>query len=97
MRYASVDNLKLVHRSGWTFSTTLKSNRMVSISKEQGYIHLEEIQWTDKNLQTDIMVKLKELPFLVKLFNGAARRIAFTNGRIDCQVLKCRFKLKGRI
>lgn len=38
--YASVGNLKLVHRLGLTFFTTLKSNRMVSLSKEEGYIHL---------------------------------------------------------
>ncbi|WP_220275324.1 transposase [Emticicia sp. BO119] len=42
--YASVDNLKLINRSGWTFFTTLKSNRTVSISKEQGYIHLDIIE-----------------------------------------------------
>jgi poly(3-hydroxyalkanoate) synthetase len=30
-----------------------------------------------------IMVKLKEVPFLVKLFNGAARRIVSQDGHID--------------
>lgn len=32
--YASVDTLKLIYQSSWTFFTTLKSNRTVSISKE---------------------------------------------------------------
>jgi len=76
--YASVDNLKLIHRSGWTFFTTLKSNRTVSISKEQGYIHLESIEWSEKMLQTGVLVKLKEVPFLVKLF-----KIVSQDGHID--------------
>lgn len=81
--YGSVDNLKLIHRSGWTFFTTpqrrpQKSNRKVSLSKEQGYIHLDEIVWNQKTLQTGIMVKLQEVPFLVKLF-----KLVSTNGRID--------------
>ena len=33
--YASVDNLKMIHRLGMVFVTTLKSNRLVSTSKEQ--------------------------------------------------------------
>jgi len=36
--YASAENLKLIHRQKWTFFTTLKSNRLVSLSKEHGYI-----------------------------------------------------------
>lgn len=76
--YASVDNLKLIHRNGWTFFTTLKSNRTVSINKEQGYIHLDTIEWSEKMLQVGIMVKLKEVPFLVKLF-----KIVSTEGHID--------------
>ncbi|MFD2519499.1 IS701 family transposase [Emticicia soli] len=76
--YSSVDNLKLIHRNDWTFFTTLKSNRMVSISKEQGYIHLDTIEWSEKMLQVGIMVKLKEIPFLVKLF-----KIVSPDGHID--------------
>lgn len=76
--YASVENLKLVHRLGWTFFTTLKSNRKVSLSKETGYVHLQDIAWTDQQLQQGIEVKLKEVPFLVKLF-----KIVATNGDID--------------
>ena len=48
--YASVDNFKLIHRNDWTFFTTLKSNRTVSIYIEQGYIHLNAIEWSAKTL-----------------------------------------------
>ena len=43
--YASVDNLKLIERLGRYFVTTLKSNRMVSLSPESGYVHLEGLEW----------------------------------------------------
>ncbi|MDZ7876130.1 MAG: hypothetical protein U5L45_00590 [Saprospiraceae bacterium] len=76
--YSSVDNLKLIHRCDWTFFTTLKSNRMVSISKETGYVHLQAIEWTEQDLKTGIPVKLKEVPFLVQLF-----KIVATNGDIE--------------
>jgi Transposase DDE domain len=66
--YSSASNLKLVHRSGWIFFTTLKSNRKVSLSKESGYIDRTEIEWTSESLQYGLVVKLKEVPFLVKLF-----------------------------
>jgi Transposase DDE domain len=66
--YASVSNLKLVHRADWTFFTTLKSNRKVSLSKETGYQKLQSIEWKQESLQNGILVKLKEVPFLVKLF-----------------------------
>jgi len=48
--YASSENLKLIHRRRWTFFTTLKSNRLVSLSKEAGYCHLEEMEWTAERL-----------------------------------------------
>lgn len=76
--YASADNLKLVDRLGLTFFTTLKSNRMVSLSKEAGYIHLEQIEWTVEQLENGLMVKLKEVPFKVRLF-----KVIATNGDID--------------
>jgi len=66
--YGSVANLKLIHRSGWTFFTTLKSNRKVSLSKGEGYMTLQGIDWTMERLQNGVLVKLKEVPFLVKLF-----------------------------
>ena len=82
--YASVANLKLVHRLGLTFFTTLKSNRMVSLSKEEGYIHLEQIEWTPERLNDGLMVKLKEVPFKVRLF-----KVVATNGDIDWVITNC--------
>lgn len=76
--YSSVDNLKLIHRSQWTFFTSLKSNRKVSVCKEQGYIDLKDLVWDEKSLQRGILVKLQEVPFFVKLF-----KIESTNGHID--------------
>ena len=66
--YASAENLKLIHRSGWTFYTNLKSNRKVSITKEIGYQDLSEIQWTPEQLISGKLVRIKEIPFWLKLF-----------------------------
>jgi Transposase DDE domain len=66
--YGSVDNLKTIHNEGWTFFTTLKSNRKVSLSKETGYISLKDIVWRMEDIQKGIPIKLKAVPFLVKLF-----------------------------
>jgi hypothetical protein len=76
--YASVDNLKMIHRSGWTFYTTLKSNRKVSLSKEMGYQDLEEIQWTPDSLRSGQLVRIKEVPFWLKLF-----KLVDTEGNIE--------------
>lgn len=76
--YASVANLKYIHRHDRIFYTTLKSNRLVSLTKEEGYIHLQDIDWTAERLKTGISVKLKDVPFLVKLF-----KIVATDGDID--------------
>jgi len=66
--YASVENLKLIHNSQRYFVTTLKSNRMVSVSVEGGYIHLDKLEWDASQLQQGQLIKLKELPFKVRLF-----------------------------
>jgi len=76
--YASAANLKLVDRLGLVFFTTLKSNRMVSLSKEGGWIHLNDIEWTTERLQNGVLVKLKEVPFKVQLF-----KVVATDGDID--------------
>jgi len=76
--YASSENLKLIHRRHWTFFTTLKSNRLVSLSKEAGYCHLEEMKWTAERLEHGVTVKLKEVPFKVRLF-----KVVASNGDID--------------
>ena len=76
--YASAENLKAIHRRRWTFFTTLKSNRLVSLSKAAGYIHLDEIEWTPERLEHGLIVKLKEVPFKVRLF-----KLVAPNGDID--------------
>ena len=76
--YAGSENLKFIHRLEKFFVTTLKENRLVSISKEQGYIHLQKIEWTPEQLQEGITIKLKKVPFKVQLF-----KIVATNGDIE--------------
>lgn len=76
--YASVANLKYIHRQNRIFYTTLKANRLVSLSKEGGYVHLDTIDWTPERLRTGIRIKLKEVPFHVTLF-----KLVATNGDID--------------
>jgi len=76
--YASAENLKLIHRSGWTFFTTLKSNRKVSLSKETGYQNLEEIEWTPETLISGQLVRIREVPFWLKLF-----KLVATNGDVE--------------
>ena len=76
--YASWQNLKLVHRLDWTFYTILKSKRLVSLHKEDGYIHLDEIDWRPEQLRNGLVVKLQKVPFKVKLF-----KLVATDGDID--------------
>ncbi len=70
--YASAENLKLIHRRKRIFFTTLKSNRLVSLSKAAGDCHLEESEWTADRLAHGILVKVKEVPFHVRLFKLVA-------------------------
>ncbi|HWH69360.1 MAG TPA: transposase [Candidatus Sulfotelmatobacter sp.] len=76
--YASAKNLKLAQRLGLVFFAPIKTNRMVSLSKEGGYVHLQDIDWTPKRLQFGVEVKLKQLPFKVRLF-----KLVATDGDID--------------
>ena len=76
--YASADTLKLIVRLEMVFVTTLKSNRLVSLSKETGYVHLQTIEWTPERLRFGVSVKLKELPFRVHLF-----KVVASNGDIE--------------
>src|SRR5438309_2329601 len=76
--YGSVDNMKLIHRLRMQFITTLKANRLVSLSKEGGYIHLEEIEWTQERKQYGVEIKLQEVPFHVQLF-----KLVAPDGNID--------------
>lgn len=70
--YSGADNLKYIHRAGRIFVTTLKSNRLISVDKEQGYIHLDELKWTPEQLLHGQSVKLKTVPFFVRLFKLVA-------------------------
>jgi SRSO17 transposase len=76
--YTSIANLKLIAVLNMVFFAPIKDNRLVSLSKEGGYIHLQDIDWTPDRLHNGVMVKLKELPFKVRLF-----KIVATNGDID--------------
>ena len=76
--YASVDNLKLIVRLALFFVTTLKDNRLVSLSKADGYVHLQELEWTAHRLEHGVSVKLKAVPFRVQLF-----KVVATNGDIE--------------
>ena len=76
--YASADNLKLVHRAGRIFYTNLKANRLVSLAKAAGYIHLSEIEWTPERLERGVTVRLQKVPFDVQLF-----KLVATNGDIE--------------
>jgi SRSO17 transposase len=82
--YAAADNLKLIHRLGLVFFTTLKENRLVSLSKADGYIHLDQIDWTPDRLQHGVQVKLKEVPFKVQLF-----KLVAPDGDIDWVITNC--------
>ena len=82
--YAAADNLKLIQRLNLIFFTTLKENRLVSLSKEDGYSHLDQIEWTPERLQQGVLVKLKEVPSKVRLF-----KLVATNGDIDWVITNC--------
>lgn len=86
--YASVENLKLLAKLELCFVTTLKSNRLVSVwrnakdakdaKEKNGYVHLHELEWTPQTLEQGLVIKLKELPFAVRLF-----KIVAPNGDIE--------------
>jgi len=76
--YAAADNLKLIVRLGMSFVTTLKSNRLVSLTPYGGYIHLQDLLWDANRLEHGLSSKLKELPFRVQLF-----KVVATHGDID--------------
>jgi SRSO17 transposase len=76
--YSSADNLKWVHRLGMVFVAAMKSNRQVSVSKEAGYVKITNLVWNEESLEKGMWVKLKEVPFKVRLFKVVAK-----NGDID--------------
>ena len=76
--YGGSANLKAIHRAGWTFFTTLKSNRLVSVSKEAGYQALPDLEPPAGGWGQGQEVRLKQVPFGVKLF-----KLVATNGDIE--------------
>ena len=76
--YAAADKLKRVHRSGRIFYTTLNANRLVSLDKADGYIHLTDIDWTQERLTHGVRVRLQNVPVPVQFF-----KLVATNGDID--------------
>lgn len=76
--YASWKNLKLVHRLGLIFYTTIQENRVVSLSKAAGWSYPKDVNWTADRLKNGVIVKLNKIPFKVKLFKAVA-----TNGNVD--------------
>jgi hypothetical protein len=79
--YSSVDHLQLMVLLNMIFFAPITDNRLVSLSRQQGYSHVQAIDWTADRLANGVMVKLKELPFLVRLFKTVA-----THGHIDWSV-----------
>jgi hypothetical protein len=55
-----------------------KEYRMGSLSEKGGHINLNQIEWKSKQLQNSLMVKLKAVPFKVKLFKVAPRMAVLT-------------------
>jgi len=53
----------------------------VSPRKEEGHVHLDDTDWTPERLKTGGVIKLKKVPFKVKLF-----KLVATNGDIDWPV-----------
>ena len=76
--YAGSTNLKRINRAGWTFFTTLKSNRLVSLAKASGYQGLDTLEPPPQGWSHGVEVRLKEVPFGVKLF-----KLVATNGDIE--------------
>lgn len=76
--YAGSTNLKKIHRAGWTFFTTLKSNRQVSVAKQTGYQALATLEPPAQGWSKGLEVRLQEVPFTVKLF-----KLVATNGDIE--------------
>lgn len=70
--YASADNLKVIHRRQRMFFTTLKSTRLVSLSKEEGSVHLDVVEWTPTRLTAGVLVKVQQVPVMVRFFKLVA-------------------------
>ncbi|AWM33982.1 transposase [Hymenobacter nivis] len=81
--YAGSTNLKRIHRAGWAFFTTLKSNRLVNRAKESGYQGLATLGPPAPGWSQGVEIRLKEVPFAVKRF-----KLVATNGDIEWVMTK---------
>ena len=76
--YAGSTNLKTIHRAGWTFFTTRKSNRRVRVDHQVGYQGLDTLEPPERGWSRGVEVRRQEVPFAVKLF-----KLVATNGDIE--------------
>ena len=76
--YASSENLKVIQRADWTFFTTLKSNRLVSLSKQTGYQALDTLEPPAGGWSRGVEVRVQQVPFSLKLF-----KLVATDGSIE--------------
>jgi len=76
--YAGSTNLKKIHRAGWTFFTTLKSKRLVRLSKATGYQKLDSLAPPAQGWRRGAEVRRQEVPFGMKLV-----KLVATNGDIE--------------
>ena len=91
--YSGSDNLKLIHRVGWTFFITLKSNRLVSPSQEVGRQALDVVAPPPGGWSTGLAVRLKQVPFAVRLL-----KLVAPNGDIDWVIThNCAFTLTQQL
>jgi hypothetical protein len=76
--YAASENLKAIHRAGWTFFTTLKSNRLASLDRsisplpKPPHQALDTLEFSAERWQQGVLVWLKMVPFPVLLFKLVA-------------------------
>ena len=70
--YSAANNLKQIHRAGWTFFTTLKSNRLVRLSKETAYQSLSSVDVSAAVWNAGLEVRIQQVPFPVYLFKVVA-------------------------
>ena len=56
---------------------------MVSLHRDTGYQHLDTLDFSGSAAISGLLVKLRQVPFLVKLSTGPPTRIVAPNGHID--------------
>ena len=76
--YAASTTLKQIHRAGWTFFTTLKSNRLVCTSKESKFQSLDTLDPPAGGWSKGAQVRLQKVPFDLRLF-----KLVTTDGSIE--------------